>query len=86
MTVSFEAHNPDSFDFETSNQTWFTLCNQSLSRYIQNQSTNDPLNISGDLAWLCAIEVENWSPPEGWEFDKQVFIDFFRTCKGFNIY
>lgn len=88
MSVQFIPKNPDCFDFSVANKTWFTLANEALvgkdlKVSLQVQRTNDSIEITEFEADIFVILLTEWVELKDWNFDKQVFIDFFKQCGGF---
>ncbi len=80
----------DIFEIGVANGTWFTMVNTSeIKELISEQKFNDPINVDAETALKCAEALENWNPPEGWfskdkeSVGKEMLLEFFKFCGGF---
>jgi hypothetical protein len=94
MSVHFDPKG-DCFCFGVSNSTWFELVRKGgpLHKVLgpdMNHLTNDPIDADNEISQRCAEAMSYWNPPNEWfspgkEHEaKNMFIDFFRQCDGFN--
>lgn len=74
------------------NATWFTVLDlPGMERLVNQQHTNDPLNVTRVKARLMAEIISVWQPPETWSSDnvktrnlmKAQIIAFLLNCNGF---
>ena len=71
------------------NGTWFTVLDiPGMEQLVNQQHTNDPLDVTPAKAKNMADLVEKWTPPEGWAGDmaaemKGYIVEFLRGCNGF---
>lgn len=93
MTVEFNPKSKSCYCFSVPNGTWFHLLKTSIIKEILNNTplTNDPIYATKQQAIKCAEAVKNWQPTEFWfgsdpEKGKQMFIEFFERCNGFETY
>ncbi|WP_426728449.1 hypothetical protein [Enterobacter cloacae complex sp. 372C4] len=74
------------------NGTWFAVLDiPGMGKLINNQHTNDPLDVTPAKAKKMAEIVEAWTPPDGWsgseqEKMKSYIVEFLRGCNGFRSY
>lgn len=74
------------------NGTWFTVLDiPGMEELVNQQHTNDPLDITPAKAKKMAALVEAWTPPVGWSGDmaeemKGYIVEFLRGCNGFRSY
>lgn len=71
------------------NRTWFAVLDiPGMEKLVNQQHTNDPLNVTAAKAKKMADIVEKWTPPDGWSGDmatemKGYIVEFLRGCNGF---
>lgn len=71
------------------NGTWFAVLDiPGMEKLVNQQHTNDPLNVTPAIAKKMANIVEAWTPPAGWsgsepEKMKSYIVEFLRGCNGF---
>ncbi|UCQ18707.1 hypothetical protein DCF79_04585 [Edwardsiella tarda] len=71
------------------NDTWFAVLDiPGMEKLVNQQHTNDPLNVTPAKAKKMANLVERWTPPNGWsgqcpEKMKGYIVEFLRSCNGF---
>lgn len=71
------------------NGTWFAVLDiPGMEKLVNQQHTNDPLDVTPAKAKKMADLVESWTPPEGWSGSmaaemKGYIIEFLRGCNGF---
>lgn len=71
------------------NGTWFAVLDiPGMEKIVDQQHTNDPLDVTPAKAKKMADIVETWTPPEGWSGDmaekmKGYIVEFLRGCNGF---
>ena len=89
MSVELEPKG-DAYEIGLANGTWYTLVNTSgIKDLIGEQKFNDPIHVDAETALKCADVLENWIPPEGWfskgkeHEGKEMMVEFFKTCNGF---
>ena len=80
----------DTHEIGLANETWFTMVNTSnIKRLIGEQKFNDPIHVDAEVSLKCSDALQDWIPPVGWfrkgrEYSgKEMLIEFFRTCGGF---
>lgn len=71
------------------NATWFSVLDiPGMEKLVNQQHTNDPLDITPAKAKKMADLVDAWIPHEGWSGDmakkmKGYIVEFLRECNGF---
>jgi len=71
------------------NGTWFAVLDiPGMENLINQQHTNDPLDVTPAKAKKMADIVEKWTPPDGWSGSMAVemkgyIVEFLRGCNGF---
>lgn len=68
---------------------WFAVLDiPGMEKLVDQQHTNDPLDVTPAKAKKMADIVEAWTPPEGWSGGmdakmKGYIVEFLRGCNGF---
>ena len=89
MTVSLIPKNKTCSSVDLANQTWFTLCAGPLVELTGVALTNDPIGLNAEESMSCAKALSQWEPKKDWfmpgdeEIGKQLLIEFFVDCGGF---
>ena len=90
MTVSMESKNEDAGSANIANGTWFYLLdNTKIGEILMTKEhVNDPIHATKQQAIECAKALKEAELPplwgEGWL--KDLLIDFFENCDGFDTY
>ncbi len=75
-----------------SNATWFAVLDiPGMERLVNQQHTNDPLNVTPARAKKMADIIEKWTPPASWSGGEPkkmqgYIVEFLRDCNGFRSY
>ncbi|OHU85516.1 MULTISPECIES: hypothetical protein [Pseudoalteromonas] len=87
MTVEF-VPTKDIFNFGAPNGHVFEILKIEEVQVLLNNPplTNDPLEVSEEQAIKLSEIVSNWKPPETWNANKQMYVEFFAKCGGFSTY
>lgn len=78
-----------SFEIGLTDMTWWDLSHGTAIHKILKKKNH---NFTEKQALKCAQALNNWEPPKHWyklnkeQEAKQMLLDFFNSCKGFNIY
>lgn len=74
---------------DMANDTWFAVLDiPGMEKLVNQQHTNDPLDVTPARAKRMAEIVEAWTPPDGWYGSmpgimKSYIVGFLLECNGF---